>query len=142
MNRSRKTEMAYMKYRIENRGKDCVFCEFNDANASQVIRTTSHFWIVKNIFPYKTWDMLPVKHHLMIVPKRHVDSLSHFTAPEMKEYTELLVEYDTAGYSAYGRASGNIAKSIAHQHTHLLKLGTRPRRVGFYLLKPYINLQR
>ena len=131
-----------MKYRIQNKGKKCVFCAFNDESHDQVLFTRDHFWIVKNLFPYSTWDLLPVEHHIMIVPKRHIDAISHFTDVEMKEYAAIIAEYDDMDYSSYARARGNKSKTVTHQHTHLIKLGKRHKAIGIYLSRPYINLHR
>lgn len=142
MSRSRKTEIAYLKYRMQKRGAGCVFCAFNHESHNQILSTREHFWIVKNLFPYNTWDFLSVEHHIMIVPKRHVDAISHFNKMESDEYTAILAEYDEMDYSSYARARGNSSKTVAHQHTHLLKLGKRHKAIGFYLSRPYINLHR
>ncbi len=135
--RTRRTEITYIKHRRNNKNVGCPFCRF-EVNDNQVVHEGKEFWIVKNIFPYDLWENLEVLDHLMIVPKRHVDSLHHFTPTELEEYTMTLAKYDKQGYSTYGRTSKNVAKTIAHQHTHLLKLGDRPAKALFFLRKPYI----
>ena len=64
----------------------------------------------------------------MLVPKRHVDSIGKLSSDELETYGTLLAQYEEAGYSVYGRAASNTAKSVAHQHTHLIKVSNR--RVG------------
>jgi len=135
--RSRANEVAYSKYRQANPHKGCPFCAFSQ-NDGQTVSETSKFWVARNIFPYSIWEGLPVIEHLMITPKRHVDSLHHFTPAESKEYMTLLGDYDKLGYSVYTRASSNVSKSVAHQHTHLLKLGTKVAKVSLYLKRPYM----
>lgn len=74
-----------------------------------------------NKFPYDFWDMKKIKEHIMIVPIRHVDSVSHFYHSEQTKFLKLLSEYEASGHNFYGRSPGDITKSIAHQHTHLIK---------------------
>jgi diadenosine tetraphosphate (Ap4A) HIT family hydrolase len=140
--RKRSVELRYILYRHRTRNDTCVFCAFKDINKGQVLRTEKYFWVVINIFPYNVWDHLPVKDHLMIIPRRHTDAIHHFTVEEQAEYAKLLTEYDNEGYSVYARASTNIFKTITHQHTHLLRLGNKPKSFLLYLHKPYIALHR
>lgn len=135
--RSREAEIAYKKHRKSNASKGCPFCHFYFGDG-EVVRETKHFWIAKNIFGYSIWEGLNVLDHLLITPKEHCDSLHHFTPAELKEYAELVAEYDEAGYSTYTRSFRNISKSIPHQHTHLMKLGRRHAKVSIYLQKPYV----
>lgn len=135
--RTRKAELSYKKFRKANPVADCNFCAFH-ADDRQTVREAEYFWIAKNIFAYSLWEGLDVQEHLMVVPKKHRDSLHHFTPAELREYSELVAEYDERGYSTYTRSSLNVSKSVAHQHTHLLKLGQRHTKATFYLQKPYI----
>ena len=45
-----------------------------------------------NKFLYDFWDMKKIKEHIMIVPIRHVDSVSHFYHSEQTEFLKLLSE--------------------------------------------------
>lgn len=91
------------------------------------------FWLVANIFPYTIWDNFYVDEHLMLVPKRHIDSIGRFTDEELQTYGELLAEYEDDGYSVYGRAASNSAKSVTHQHTHLIKVSSRRVKTLIFL---------
>jgi ATP adenylyltransferase len=115
----------------------CDFCKFKPEDA-QVVQTYTHFWLVYNRFPYSVWDSLGVDEHLMIIPKRHVDAIGHFTPEEAKEYLELLGKYEATGYSIYARATQSKSRSITHQHTHLIKLDSKIKRVMFHVHRPYI----
>lgn len=134
--RPRRVEKSYKKFQRSNKPSGCVFCAFTPSH-EQILRETDNFWISTNIFPYSIWENLTVQEHLMIVPKKHVESIGQFTAKQMKEYVDLVAEYDIDGYSTYTRSSSNVSKSVAHQHTHLLKLGDKRARVSLYIEKPY-----
>ncbi len=77
----------------------------------------------------------------MIVPKRHIDSVSHFNGSEQTEFMRMLAKYEAAGYSVYARAPTNKMKSVIHQHTHLIKLGPKVRSL-IYVEKPRLLLAK
>ena len=83
------------------------------------------FWVTRNIFPYTVWDSYFVDEHLMLIPKRHVDSIGKLSDHELMVFGKVLGRYEDAGYSVYGRAATNGSKSVAHQHTHLIKVSSR-----------------
>jgi diadenosine tetraphosphate (Ap4A) HIT family hydrolase len=133
--RSRKNEKQYSHY-TRHKADGCDFCAFT-VESQQVIKEYPQFWVITNMFAYEIWDGLNVLEHLMVVPKRHVDSISHFNDAESKEYLSILGEYESAGYSIYARAAQNIAKSVQHQHTHLIKMGNKKARALLYVHKPH-----
>lgn len=140
--RHRKNHKIYEKYTQEIRGTNCQFCDFN-AQDSQVLSELKSFWIVKNIFPYDIWDTSQVSDHLMVVPKRHVDSISHFDNSEKQEYVTALAEYEKQGYSIYARAPTNVIKSVVHQHTHLIKMDSNSiKKFILYFRRPRMLLTR
>lgn len=134
--RKRKNEKKYKQY-TKQRRNDCDFCDFT-SGSSQVVKEYKDFWIVTNMFAYDIWDGLDVVDHLMVIPKRHVDSLGHFSPAESKEFLTLLSQYEAEGYSVYARSAQNISKSVTHQHTHLIKLGTKKARALVYVHKPHV----
>jgi diadenosine tetraphosphate (Ap4A) HIT family hydrolase len=133
--RSRKEQKRYQKY-AATRTNACDFCDFTE-NAEQVLAQHVHFWVVKNMFGYDIWDGMDVGEHLMVVPKRHIDSIGHFTPEESKEYLKIISDYEVEGYSFYGRAAQNVSKSVQHQHTHLIRLGSKKARALLYVRKPH-----
>lgn len=136
--RPRKSELRYRKLRkVRATTSECPFCAFKDGDG-QVVREYPLFYVAKNNFPYELWECLPVIDHLMITPKRHVDSLHHLTTDERQAYMDITAEYDEKGYSLYTRTSSNVSKSIVHLHTHLLKLGDHAASFSLYVEKPYI----
>jgi diadenosine tetraphosphate (Ap4A) HIT family hydrolase len=120
--RARKTQARYNKYKAEH--PECTFCKIGKkGNNNEIIDETKHFWIVVNLFPYELWDGKPVMAHYLVVPKEHFHDLDEMTRSERVTLIEILDRYEKRGYSFYGRAPQNTARSMEHQHTHLIKAG-------------------
>ena len=139
-NRARNVELAYIKHSKTSASLDCPFC--NPDQPSEKYTDFEHFRVVENRFPYAIWDDQHVLKHLMLVPKRHVDKISDFTAIEAKEFSELIGRYSSQGFSIYARAHSNTSKTIVHQHTHLLLMDNEKLTSTFWVKKPYILLHR
>ena len=124
--RSTKDEKAYTKHRnqLQQSDRSCDFCEFTQGMAP-VIEDLGVVWIINNIFPYDNWDGFRVVDHLLIVPKRHIESIADFSDQELSEFAEAIKRYESNGYAVYARPPINAAKSVPHQHTHLLKLSDK-----------------
>jgi diadenosine tetraphosphate (Ap4A) HIT family hydrolase len=116
----------------------CEFCKFSKGS-SQFADQTGHFWIIKNIFPYSLWDELGVEDHLLVVPKKHTDTLSSLPDKAAVEFVDLISSYENRGYSVYARAPGNPIKSVLHQHTHLIKSDNRRRKLLIFVRKPHLR---
>lgn len=138
--RNRKYQKAYNAYRSGNPALGCQFCDFVNGG-EQIQRTFQHFWVVINIFPYYIWDSSRVLEHLMLVPKRHVDSIADFDHDERLEYVAIMMEYESSGYNIYSRTHASGQKSVAHQHTHFIKIGKQISSQVF-LNKPHVNIVR
>ena len=138
--RSAKEEKTYQDYIKNEKKPGCDFCRF-EAGDGQVKREETDFYIVENIYGYSHWDSSEVEEHLMIVPKKHVTSLSKLSDTELMAHAKLIQEYEPKGYSTYSRGSESHMKSVPHQHTHLIKL--KPGRHKFFLhvQKPYIRFK-
>lgn len=140
--RSRKEELIYRKHRAGQDKSVCQFCAIKKGD-KQLIRETPHFKIIRNIFAYSIWDAQTVTDHLMIVPKKHTDSLADLTDEECNAFMKLVVVYEKQGYSFYARTPVSVIKTVAHQHTHLIKTEGLPKRLLFSLRKPlYIRFVR
>lgn len=133
--RKRKSHIAYEQYRKTLDKNQCQFCTFS-LEDQHVLHELKAFWIVKNIFPYDIWDNSSVVNHLMLVPKRHIDSIAHFDHYEREEYVEVLAKYEGQGFSIYARAPGNIIKSVVHQHTHLIKIDNSIKKFMLFSSRP------
>jgi diadenosine tetraphosphate (Ap4A) HIT family hydrolase len=111
----------YRQYRQHQ--TDCVFCKINNPDSIDVIiEADDDFWVVKNAFPYQVFDNIEVSDHLLVVPKKHVESLSELSQHQRGRLIKILSRYEKLGYSIMSRSPNNRAKSVAHQHTHLIKL--------------------
>lgn len=139
MYRSRKTVKAYHKKGsgrpTGSSEEQCPYCHLDDR---PILVDGSTMRIFPNKFPYEYWDNRGVVEHLLLVPKRHVESVDHLTDVEKAEAINLMADYEAAGYSVYWRNQANTARSVPHQHTHLLKLNNESPNFVFYLKKPYL----
>lgn len=142
-NKTYKGEMRYQAVKkLKKQDEGCGFCGFDDDKKDEVVNDYEYFWLVGNIFAYDIWDDQGVTDHLMIVPKRHIDSVGDMSDKELLEYSNILGVYDKLGYSIYARSCGNAIKSVVHQHTHLLKLDGKEISFMFYNKKPYICVKK
>lgn len=138
--RTKKQESLYEKYQKGTLKEECPFCGAH-IDEQHIIQTTKHFYVMKNLFPYAVWDRRKVEAHLMIVPKRHIPSLRDFSAAEWKEYDEITAQYEVSGYNLYTRSMSATARSVWHQHTHLIK--TKKSEIKYLLFsnrRPFIRL--
>lgn len=138
--RNRKNQKLYHRYRKTIPADGCQFCDFA-LGSEPIERTFQHFWVVQNLFPYHIWDSSQTAEHLLLVPKRHVDTLAHFTHDERVEYMAILAEYESNGFNIYSRSPGSGQKSVAHQHTHFIKSG-KPISSQLFINKPHIMFYR
>lgn len=139
--RKRSSQKRYTTHLKNSKKSVCEFCNFS-ADSDQVIEELSLFWIVKNTFGYDVWDGCGVEDHLMIVPKRHVDSIASFSDAESLQYMKELQKYEGLGYSIYSRSAENVTKSVAHQHTHFIKLDNKRKKSLLYIRKPHVMIYR
>lgn len=135
--RSRREQLKYKKWKKDGL-KSCLFCSIVKGD-EQLIKETSLFKVVKNNFPFSLWDTRGVVDHIMVVPKRHINGVYKFNDKELAEFSKLIKSYDKDGYNIYLRTSGSSAKSIDHQHTHLIKLDDKSKKFIFFLRKPLIR---
>lgn len=137
--RSRKETLRYRIDRKIEQHKECVFCLI-ESEPERIVQTTKNFHVIKNKYPYSQWDSQGVEDHLMVVPKKHTDTLGNFNSTEALEYIGLISSYETKGYNVYSRASQSAIKSVVHQHTHLIKPTPGVHKFSLYLRKPYIRV--
>lgn len=140
LHRDSKGELVYREYlknHVHAKGI-CVFCEIKKSS-SEIARNYSLFTIVTNAFPYTLWDSCTVIEHMMIVPVRHIESMSKFTNKEAEEYHEIASEYEKDGYDLYARGLSSNMKSIPHQHTHLIKTDGQKINGLVYVEEPLVH---
>ena len=139
--RSRKEEKRYSSYRSKLGSGHCDFCAITPDLAHYVSETKS-FFVIKNIFPYSQWDGQGVLDHLLLIPKKHTDTLSDLTRDAAVEFVDCISSYESRGYDIHARGPSSNRKTVVHQHTHLVKLDRKHRRFLFFLQKPYIRITR
>lgn len=97
-------------------------------------------YVVANRVAYDMFEDRKVTEHLMVIPKKHHESIQSFSNEEKCDAMDVMGEYESKGYSVYARGYGSATRSVAHQHTHLIKLVGEPSKVIIYARKPYILL--
>jgi diadenosine tetraphosphate (Ap4A) HIT family hydrolase len=139
----RKTRKKYTQHNKadKQKGDSCTFC--NNLANEQIISSNDTMRVVFNRVSYDIFEGRQVLDHLMIVPKRHVESLKDFTDQEKLDMMTLAGEYEAKGYNVYARGVGSITRSVKHQHTHLIRIKNNARtKLIFYLKKPHILINR
>lgn len=95
------------------------------------------------MYAYDLWEFREVTDHLMIIPRRHVHTMSELNPEEREEIMNLMCEFEGQDYNVYARSSVSVQRSVAaHQHTHLIKTTGPLAKGGFYWKKPYILWKR
>lgn len=99
----------------------CPLCE--DIANRYVEFSTDTMLVMANDYPYYMFDGMTVNKHTMLVPRRHVSSLSQLDKKEQSEYWKLYLKLSDMGYNTMTRPTGNHRRSVqGHVHTHLIKL--------------------
>jgi len=120
-------------------GQGCPFCDRQQI--SKIVRETEHFLVIENLTKYDVFEFREVLEHLMIVPKRHVEDLSLLSRDEKVELIDLIADYEAKDFNVYARSARSVSRSIAHQHTHLIRTGTKLPRFALYNVKPYMLIK-
>lgn len=141
--RTRKSEKRYIEHKFGRTTKTCPFCTIKENEPREIHEETTYFYRVENIFGYDVWDGYAVSDHQMIVPKRHITSFSDMNDDEKSEYLSLVLEGEKEGYCVYTRGVNGPSKSVAHAHSHLIKLDTSRKLTNYlFVRKPHLVLFR
>ncbi len=132
MNHYRKT---IHKYKSLQGGKGCPFC--NSETMASAVYQDEHVYIVHNITKYDLWELHDVQDHLLVIPKKHVESLSELSDNERLAVMDQAANYEADGYNVYARGVGFVKRSVKHQHTHLIKTANKKPRISVFLQNPY-----
>jgi len=101
--------------------KDCMFCNVKKIDSDLLILEGNVAYIQANKYPYGTG-------HIMVIPKRHINSIADLTTLERKEIFNLLdlsvyaldLYLKPDGYNV-GCSVGKVAgESVMHFHFHVL----------------------
>jgi diadenosine tetraphosphate (Ap4A) HIT family hydrolase len=128
----RKSRLIYKSF---PKPEHCHFCDTSEMR--EIVEETTYARVIKNRVFYDMWELRQVTDHLMIIPKRHVRTLHDLTDPERLDIMKLIGKYEADHYNIYARSMESVSRSVAHQHTHLLKTKSQPSRGILFLRKPY-----
>lgn len=141
MHHFRRTKKRYVSLNKKSSTKGtCSFC--TSAKNEQIIAENDTMYVVKNRVSYDLFEGYRVSDHLLILPKAHRASIAEFTPEEARDFVALSGEYEVKGYSVYARGFDSPARSVAHQHTHLIKIGGTPSRFMLYSSRPHVLIAK
>lgn len=136
----RKTRRSYSKLKKSDGASSvCTFC--NPDNEPHIIHRTKHAYVLPNRVFYDVWELHNVIDHLLVIPKRHVESLGDLSEDEQLDIMKICSRYEKDGYNVYARAKGSVRRSVIHQHTHLIKIDPHEPRVSFFMRKPWLLIK-
>lgn len=137
MNHYRKTAHKYMSCRAAH---GCPFCD--PATISGAIFENEHIYVVPNLTQYDLWELHDVEEHLLVIPKRHVETLGELSSAERLAIMDQAARYEIDGYNVYAKGVGFVKRSVKHQHTHLIKVTNKPPKIAVFLQSPYYLLKK
>ena len=141
MHHYRKTKKQYASYNAGDKASaGCTFCK--EIGGSNILLENDTMFVISNRVSYDMFEGRKVIDHLMVIPKRHSESLSDFTDHEKLDQMAIVGDYESRGYNVYARGVASISRSVAHQHTHLIKLADKKPNFIFYANKPYILIKK
>jgi diadenosine tetraphosphate (Ap4A) HIT family hydrolase len=143
MRHYRKTLKTYAKLTAKDQqSSGCTFCNDYAGNNAKIVGENKTMFVIYNRVSYDMFEGQRVADHLMVIPKRHVESLDEFTDAEKLDQMAVMSEYEKQGYDIYARGVGNIARSVKHQHTHLIKTVNKRAKFVLFANKPYILIDK
>lgn len=125
-------KLAYIEGK-ERHEIPCIFCAIIQSDPhviTKVVYRNDKFMVILNMFPFNPG-------HIMVVPLRHVESLSELTRDELNEFfwmgtkTVRLVEvaFNPTGVNLGLNIGSAAGASIEHLHLHIVP--RYPRELGF-----------
>lgn len=136
----RKTRKSYKTLNANDTTKPvCTLCD--EDNKPRIIKENSSMILLPNRVSYDIFEGMRVVEHLMIVPKRHIEHMKDFTDQEKMDFMSLAGEFEAKGYNVYARGAKSATRSVAHQHTHLIKADNKKARSIVYIAKPYFLIR-
>ena len=128
------------QYENNKKKSGCPFCDA--ARREEILFENDDVFIVHNLTKYDVWELHDVHEHLLVIPKRHVESLKELTDTEKLALTNVIADYESRGYSIYARGVGFARRSVAHQHTHLIKADNKDPKFSLFIKKPYFLIKK
>jgi ATP adenylyltransferase len=124
-----KNNILYSPWRIQyilsKKDTSCIFCLNNgaiDDEKHYIIYRTSLSYVILNTYPYSNG-------HIMVIPNKHVKSLSELTSEELSDLFQLVQLSERVLYNIYSPEGINVGINIgkaagagidSHLHVHLL----------------------
>lgn len=135
----RKTQKNYASKNASDKKQNvCNFCA--EKIKKEVIRQNDTMYVVPNRVPYDIFEGRKVLDHLMVIPKKHHTTVQTFSYEEKADMMTIAGEYEAQGYDVYARGATSVGRSVAHQHTHLIRMVDKKPNVIIYTRKPYVLL--
>lgn len=135
----RKTRKSYSTKNAADKKHDvCNFCD--EKIHGEVLRQNDTMYVIPNRVPYDIFEGRKVLDHLMVIPKEHHTTVQTFSDKEKADMMTIAGEYEAKGYDVYARGATSVARSVAHQHTHLIKMVDKIPNVIIYTRRPYVLL--
>lgn len=97
----------------------CIFCE----------KLQNKNYVIENGLAFAFWDQYPVNEgHMLICPKRHIQSFFDLSLPELAAIYELMHEakmflkfsYCADGYNIGVNVGQYAGQTVNHAHVHLI----------------------
>ena len=140
MHHLRKTKRTYNKANAgDGKMTGCTFCV--DETRAKILDENKTMFVISNRVSYDFFEGLEVAEHLMVIPKRHTESLEDLSKQEKTDFVDMIAKYEVKGYGFYARGAENANRSVRHQHTHLIKTKGHKARFLLYLKKPYLLIR-
>lgn len=102
---------------------DCIFCKIASKEIpAKVVYEDEYVLAFKDLNPV-------APHHVLIIPKRHIDSLNDLTPEDEVIMGKIIVvasklakemDVDQAGYRIVSNCGKNGGQTVGHIHYHLL----------------------
>lgn len=135
----RKTRKDYTsKNALDKKHDVCSFCA--EKIQKEVLQKNDTMYVIPNRVPYDIFEGRRVLDHVMVIPKKHHTTVQTFSDKEKADMMTLAGEYEARGYDIYARGATSVSRSVAHQHTHLIKMVDKTPNVIIYTRKPYVLL--
>jgi len=138
----RKNRKTYTKLNKTDK-QNAVVCSFPFCNTDShqpIVEENETMAVIPNRVKYDVFEGRRVLDHLMIIPKRHVETLSEFSPQELIDFGTLAGKYEAGGYNVYARGVASVSRSVKHQHTHLIKCDDRQHKLLIQSQHPYMMI--
>jgi diadenosine tetraphosphate (Ap4A) HIT family hydrolase len=133
----RKTRQKYRKLNsADKKTETCTFCSELEIGTNTISENETMF-VIPNRVSYDVFEGRGVTEHYMVIPKRHVETITDFSDQEKIDQMTIIGKYEAIGFNVYARGVGSVTRSVKHQHTHLIKADNKRTRLFMYAAKPH-----